>query len=98
MSIKLTNKSVVEKFYNNEQGENGVGSLISTGDRLFSYSTCIAERLFSGKIIVNKTLYSQITSKHQSFLTKYDEVVTKVPRNTQFLTPYSNIYKQLMSN
>lgn len=38
------------------------------GSKLYSYGTCIAQKLPNGSIIVNATKYSATTSKHQSYL------------------------------
>lgn len=39
----------------------------STGDRLFSYGTCIAE-CKDGKLILNLTKYSRSTTRQQSYM------------------------------
>ena len=43
------------------------GSVSVNGNKLYSYATCIAERV-DGKLVVNETKYSVTTSKHQSYL------------------------------
>lgn len=43
-------------------------NLISSGDKLFSYHTCIAQFLPTGRLIINITKYSPTTSKHQGYL------------------------------
>ena len=42
-------------------------SVSVNGNKLYSYATCIAERV-DGKIVVNETKYSVTTSKHRSYL------------------------------
>ena len=61
-----TNQQVIQKFSKGEPC-NGA-NLWSTGQRLYSYQTCIAQWETTGKkLIVNKTKYSRTTSgKHQS--------------------------------
>lgn len=61
----MRNIEVIEKFI---YGYIGSGNnLISAGDKLYSYQTCIAERSRKG-FIVNKTKYSVTTSKHVGML------------------------------
>jgi len=43
------------------------GSVSVEDNKLYSYATCIAERVVD-KIVVNETKYSVTTSKHQSYL------------------------------
>lgn len=66
----MTNYDVCVAFVNGSN--NGCHSLNMRvnhdGSRLFSYGTCIAEKLSNGSIIVNETKYSVTTSKHQSHL------------------------------
>lgn len=65
------------------------------GSKLFSYNTCIAQKLSNGAIIVNNTKYSRTTSKHQSYLrraipTELKTYITdkQVPVNTYDLKSY----------
>lgn len=72
-----TNASVVESFLKLE--ENSSGNLISTGRRLISYQTTIAqwsEDLLS--IIVNETYYSQTTSKHRNLLKRMNKWIPMI--------------------
>lgn len=66
----MTNYDVCVAFVNGSN--NGCHSLNMRvnhdGSRLFSYGTCIAEKLSNGSIIINETKYSITTSKHQSHL------------------------------
>ena len=63
----MTNAEVVREFLRGRQAKSSTGNLWTTGDRLFSYRTCIAQRLSDVVIIVNDTRYSATTStKHQS--------------------------------
>lgn len=65
----MRNKEVVEQFVNYRIASSGNGNLTSTGDRLYSYATCIAEWVaYPHKIIVNATKYSTTTSCHQGML------------------------------
>lgn len=57
----MKNKEVVEAFLS---GDVATGSnLRSTGYKLFSYRTCIAE-WYDGYLLINITRYSNTTSKH----------------------------------
>lgn len=77
----MKNKEVVEIFL---CGEAAIGSnLYSTGDKLFSYRTCIAE-WHGGYLIVNTTRYSNTNSRHQSYFKHISNIirVDNVPINT----------------
>ena len=65
-------------------------SVRSTGDKLFSYSTIICQRLEDGTTIGNITKYSPTTSRHQSMAdVKYcDFVISKVPIGASDLECY----------
>lgn len=77
----MKNIDVVRKFLNRAKASSSNGNLRSTGDKLFSYNTCIAE-WYSKKIMydgematiasyvltVNVTKYSISTSKIQTML------------------------------
>lgn len=87
----MRNQDVIKAFVNNGKVAKG-NSVFSTGDKLFSYNTIIAERI-NGKVYVNPTKYSVTTSKAQGYL-RYElngcgvEVSSNVPRNTQTLVNY----------
>jgi hypothetical protein len=66
--MRQGNKGVVESFIRGVESESFTGSLYSTGNRLMSYSTCIAEWTKNGNLRINMTKYSVTTSKHQSYL------------------------------
>lgn len=85
----MKNKEVVEAFLS---GDVAVGSnLYSTGDKLFSYITCIAE-WYDGHLLVNITGYSNTTSKHQSYLKHINNTkkVDNIPRNSSELYSFLN--------
>lgn len=67
-------------------------NLHSTGNKLFSYDTCIAEWTDNDILIGNATKYSSTTSKHMYYIKSYvDEWTTKdVPRGTMSLINYVN--------
>ena len=69
----MRNKEICEMFVNNENGKyNGKKSnsmwISKDGDKIFSYGTCLAQRLSNGTIVVNTTKYSVTTSKQQGYL------------------------------
>lgn len=87
------NRDIVEAFINGKVLHNA--NMISTGDRLFSYNTCIAEKYkerMLDKCIVNETTYSVTTTKHHNLLMRYMQipytVLTDVPIGTQSLKQY----------
>lgn len=87
----MTNQEVIGKFVNFAESA-ATANVRSTGDKLFNYETCIAQR-HEGKIIVNVTRYSMTTSKIQNYLraelsNKVVIEVTNVPRGTCNLVPY----------
>lgn len=85
----MRNKDVIEGFIRGEVCNTL--HLFSTGDRLLSYNTCIAEVV--GEILyINKTRYSVTTSKHlELLLRRLDnrkiKIVTNVGINTRYLRP-----------
>lgn len=80
-----SNSQVAKAFWNKQKGYNR--GLTSTGDKLFSYSTCILQRLPSGSTIGNCTKYFATTSKHQSIacVRSADYVVDDVDRGASDL-------------
>lgn len=85
----MRNEDVVKAFYERKCAKTK--NLESTGDRLISFNTTIAERttvLNELKIIKNITRYSVTTSKHQHYVNKFDYIADKVPTNTANLIKY----------
>lgn len=99
-----TNSEVAEAFVLGNAASNA--NMTSTGDRLFSYHTCIAESFLNRYneicFVVNHTRYSNTTTRHRNYvndelyklLLKGFIVVVKrvddVPRGTQTLKQYYN--------
>lgn len=85
----MKNEEVILAFINEKPGF-GL-HLLSYGDKLFSYYTCIAQRI-DGKIIVNRTNYSPTTSKHVSMLLRNLDVIPhfvyEIYKGTTNLKPY----------
>ncbi len=63
----MRNSEVVEAFLKKRIAINKGSSLSSTGTKLFSYATCIAE-WSNGLLIINLTKYSVTSSKHLYYL------------------------------
>lgn len=61
-----TNLSVIKAFVNNETASTT--NLHTTGDKLVSYATTIAQRDQEGNIVLNTTKYSSTTSKMLTYL------------------------------
>lgn len=86
----MRNIEVIRQFLNGSSGNSDNGNLISTGDRLINYNTCIAE-WNNDSIMINVTKYSSSTSRIQNMLltesTFGREVVQveNVPINTKYL-------------
>lgn len=64
----MTNREVVECFLRGESGGNY--HLMSTGSKLYSYNTVIAQ-YYNGALIGNATKYSVTSSKHISHIKQY---------------------------
>lgn len=68
----MKNSEVVEAFLRKGMANNSTGSLHSTGTKLFSYATCIAEwedkEWDNDTLIINLTKYSVTSSKHLYYL------------------------------
>lgn len=87
----MRNQEVISKFVNFAEPA-ATANVLSTGDKLFSYNTCIVQR-HGGKIIVNVTRYSTATSKILNILRRelsgYDVIeVTGVLKGSTNLVPY----------
>lgn len=85
----MRNVEVIKQFLNKSSGNSDSGNLISTGDRLINYNTCIAE-WNRNCIMINITKYSSSTSRIQNMLLSEGlglELirVKNVPINTQYL-------------
>lgn len=65
----MRNNQVIDAFLNHKEGASDNKNLRSTGAKLFSYSTCIAQWL-DDILIVNVTKYSKTTSTIQNRLVK----------------------------
>lgn len=65
----MKNSEVVEAFLKRRIATNIGGSLSSTGTKLFSYATCIAE-WSNNSLIINLTKYSVTSSRHLYYLKK----------------------------
>lgn len=79
----MKNKEVIEAFLKGGLANNSTGSLSSSGNRLYSYQTCIAEYDEKGRLWYNKTRYSNTTSHHQGILRRlagFYRVVDNIPR------------------
>lgn len=94
----MTNLDVINFFVLCMSAEST--TLKSTGEKLFSYDTCIAQHLlYLDMILVNPTKYSATTTKHQHLLMrglqrlKCKVVLSEVPIGTKDLKHYiSNTY------
>lgn len=82
-------KEVIESFINKEYGSGS--NCMSTGEKLYSYNTCIGQ--WVGNVIyINTTKYSNTTTKLQNYLlfkTRNHrlgvEILDDVPKNKTFL-------------
>ena len=86
----MKNIEVIKCFMKGYPAKSSSGNLRSTGEKLFSYNTCIAEWV-NDYLFVNLTKYSSSTSRIQNMLFKglkfghKVKQVENVPINTQKL-------------
>ena len=93
----MKNSEVAKAFVYNYVNNAKTTNVEFTSNKLYSYSTVIAQRLDDGRIILNETKYSVSTSRHQHYLRFYlsqnyneNEIirVEGVPRGTYNLEKY----------
>lgn len=87
----MTNEQVIKAFCKKEKAPNSTGTLSSTGTKLFSYHTCIAQWWQGRFLILNLTRYSVTSSKHLSYLKyhyKWSYAVENVPIEETDLVKY----------
>lgn len=105
----MKNIDVIRKFLSKTKASSSNGNLRSTGNKLFSYNTCIAEWptkkiIYNGEVViicnyelvVNVTKYSKSTSRIQTMLLKetpFDQTVHKID-NVPINT--QNLWKEAM--
>lgn len=89
----MRNSEVVAAFLNRKIAANRGSSLSSTGTKLFSYATCIAE-WNDDSLIINLTKYSVTSSKHLYYLKRSYQgnyhTVLKVPIGESSLSKYQS--------
>ena len=78
----MRNKEVAYAFINREAASGS--NLMSTGDRLYSYNTCIAQYDDDNTLYINYTKYSSTTSRHQGYLMRQ---LRGVPHKEVFNVP-----------
>lgn len=84
----MRNIDVVKNFLNGIAVS--ANNLSSSGDRLFSYRTCIAEFDEKGRLWYNGTKYSSTTSKHQHYIRNLGNIfaeVVDIPINSNSIIP-----------
>lgn len=82
----MRNQDVVRKFMEREPASGS--NLYSSGDRLFSYNTCIGEWR-DNTILVNYTKYSRSTSKHQFYLRTQAVTAYDIARVNEIIPMYN---------
>lgn len=97
ISKNVTRTEVIKKFLEHKCAYNNHQTLTSTGDRLLSYKTCIAQ--WKGDtLIINTGKYSSTTSAHRNLIIYYftrmfpkgiSQMLNDVPRNTSSLLEYA---------
>lgn len=100
-TIMISNRNLIATFFNSENTKSMRNGSMSFQkdyygkDILYSYWTCIAQKLSENEVIVNNTRYSVTTSKQQTYVRIEAERagyqvyhVEKVPIGTRNLHPY----------
>lgn len=96
--LKMKTKDLCKKFVNGAK-KGKLSNMYISDNKLFSYDTCICERVVNERgyynFIFNKTKYSISTSKQQTYLISalYGENVIEVDNidlNTTSLIKYAN--------
>ena len=90
---RVINNKVIDAFISKDKATNYSGSLRSTGEKLFSYNTVIAQYI-AGKLVVNATKYSVTSSRHINLLKNSASSFIfytreKVPIGTNSLTGFA---------
>lgn len=91
----MKNKELLEAWVSNPSIIIKGSNIMTLGpDKLYSYSTCIAQ-YYDGEYIINKTYYSRTTSRHVNYIIailqerKIDyKIVTDVTRNSVSILKY----------
>lgn len=91
----MTNKDVVIAFIRGESVHTG--HMTSTGDRLFSYNTCIAQ-WHKGTLLVNRTKYSSTTSHQMSHLNRMLQFDTGLKNLNVINIAYARINTQNLTD
>ena len=89
-----TYKEVIEDFANGVSDVTKSSNVTNkNGEKLFSYDTCIAQRVNENTHILNKSKYTVTTKKHQNLVAELLNgetiiEVTNVPDDTRDLTQF----------
>ena len=89
-----TYKEVIEDFANGVKEVTRASNVTNkNGEKLFSYDTCIAQKVDETTCILNKSKYTVTTKKHQNLVAELlnNETiieVTDVPDDTRDLTQF----------
>lgn len=82
----MTNKEIALAFIHRYEAYNL--NLRTDGNKLMSYNTCIAQFLPNGALVVNRTYYSNTTSRHLNMVLRKMKPVREfydIPIGTQYL-------------
>lgn len=92
----LNKKELLEKFNNGETNAKG-SNLYIVGNKLINYNTCIAYRTKEGKIILNAHKYSSTTSKNQTYVKWYTNVIKEFKSREEFKKYIEENYNEYVS-
>lgn len=85
----MTTQDVISKFINGAT-KGKASSLEISGEKLYNYSTVIAQRI-NGAVVLNVTKYSMTTTKHQNRLRREipnARTIDDVPQGASDLSRY----------
>lgn len=86
--MRQSNIDVIKDFSNGLQAKSWTGNLYTVGGKLYNYSTVIAINTYNG-VILNARKYSATTSKIQTYIRRYCNVVQEVDNENKLLSLYN---------
>lgn len=66
----MTNAEVMNEFVNGSCDKCSGGSVSLDGNCLYSFNTCIAQRMDNGMFLLNNVKYTITTTRHESMVKK----------------------------
>lgn len=83
--MRQSNIDVIKAFNRGQQAQSWTGNLYTVGNNLINYSTVIAVNTGDG-IVLNAHKYSATTSKIQTYVRRYANVINEVDSENKLLS------------